>query len=221
VRCFAEPSAAASASPELERRRLELALAYKKAELALALERVKWEHALALERVKWEHALALEDLKATQARGLWVNLFGIKRETAQLLNLAAVGALVFASSAYLVTGMLYDSWARTQGALSKAKLSTQAAVSKADLSAQMALSKAEAASQDVRALMTNAQRACYACSLFACTHRHARADATLAGCTVPCKLVPCAPAQGAAAPHGTPPGGTRVSGLLANEERAI
>jgi hypothetical protein len=110
VRCFAEPSAAASASPELERRRLELALAYKKAELALALERVKWEHALALERVKWEHALALEDLKATQARGLWVNLFGIKRETAQLLNLAAVGALVFASSAYLVTGMLYG-WA--------------------------------------------------------------------------------------------------------------
>ena len=121
VRCFAEPSAAASASPELERLRLEFALAETKAERALALERVKaelalalekkkGEHALALERVKWEHALALEAVKAAQARGLWVNLFGIKRETAHLLNFALGGALVFASSAYLVTGMLYG-WA--------------------------------------------------------------------------------------------------------------
>jgi hypothetical protein len=65
--------------------------------------------------------------------------------------------------------------------VSKAELSTQAALSKADLSTQVALSKAEAASQDVRALMTNAQRACYACSLFVCTHRHARTDAMFGG----------------------------------------
>jgi hypothetical protein len=139
VRCFAEPSAAANASPELERLRLEFALAKTTAERALALERVKAERALALEeralalervkaegalaleKKKGEHALALEDLKAAQARGLWEALFGIKRKTAHLLNFAAGGALVFASSAYLVTGMLYadDSWARTQGTLSK------------------------------------------------------------------------------------------------------
>ena len=84
-----------------------LALERVKAEGALALEKKKGEHALALEAVKAAHALALEDLKAAQARGLWEALFGIKRKTAHLLNFAAGGALVFASSAYLVTGMLY------------------------------------------------------------------------------------------------------------------
>jgi hypothetical protein len=199
VRRFAEPSAAASASPEIERLKLELALALEDKKVALAL---------ALEKEKAALALALEDKKAAQARGLWETLFGIKRETAQLLNLAAGGAVFIASGTYLMSAMLHDSWALTQGALSKAELSTQAAVSKAELSTQAALSKAEAASQDVRALMTNAQRTCYACSLLACTHRHARADATLVGCAVPCKLVPCAPSQGAAAAHGAPPGGS-------------
>ena len=189
VRRFAEPSAAASASPEIERLKLELALTEKKAQLALALEdkkvaleKEKGAQAVALEKEKAAQALALEREKAAQARGLWETLFGIKRETAQLLNLAAGGAVFIASGTYLVSAMLHDSWAHTQGAVSKAELSTQAAVSKADLSTQVALSKAEAANQDVRALMTNAQRACYACSLFACTHQHARADATLAGC---------------------------------------
>ena len=47
---------------------------------------------LALEKAKAAHALALEKEKAAQARGLWETLFGIKRETAQLLNLAAGGS---------------------------------------------------------------------------------------------------------------------------------
>jgi hypothetical protein len=149
VRHFAELPDAARAAPELERLKLQLELEDKKAALALALEDKKAALALALEKEKGAQALALEEAKAAQARGLWETLFGIKRETAQLLNLAAGGAFFIASGTYLMSSMLHDTWARTQVALSKA-----------DLGTQVALSKSEAASQDVRVLMTNAQRAC-------------------------------------------------------------
>ena len=82
-------------------------------------------------------AIALEKEKAAQGRGLWETVLGVKRETAQLLNLAAGGAFFIASGTYLTSAMMHDTWARTQ----------------------VALSKSEAASQDVRAFMTNAQRA--------------------------------------------------------------
>ena len=137
ARHFAEPSGAASAASELELLKLQLALEDKKVALALALEDKKAAQALALEDKKAALALALEDKKAAQTRGVWETVFGIKRETAQLLNLAAGGAFFIASGTYLVSAMLQDTWARTQ----------------------VALSKSEAASQDVRAFMTNAQRA--------------------------------------------------------------
>ncbi len=75
VRHFAELPDAAGAAPELELLQLQLAL----------------------EREKGAQALALEEAKAAQARGLWETLFGIKRETAQLLNFAAGGAFFVAS----------------------------------------------------------------------------------------------------------------------------
>ena len=115
ARHLAEPSGAARAAPELELLKLQLALEDKKAALAIALEKEK----------------------AAQGRGLWETVLGVKRETAQLLNLAAGGAFFIASGTYLTSAMLHDTWARTQ----------------------VALSKSEAASQDVRAFMTNAQRA--------------------------------------------------------------
>ena len=164
VRRFAEPSAAASASPEIERLKLELALTEKKAELALALEdkkvaleMAKGAQAVALEKekaaqemVKVSQALelekekvALEMAKAAQARGLWETLFGVKRETAQLLNLAAGSAVFIAAGTnlYAMSAMLHDSRARTQGPLSKAELSKQGALSKPELSTQGALSR--------------------------------------------------------------------------------
>ena len=126
ARHLAEPSGAARAAPELELLKLQLALEDKKAALAIALEKEK----AAL-------AIALEKEKAAQGRGLWETVLGVKRETAQLLNLAAGGAFFIASGTYLTSAMMHDTWARTQ----------------------VALSKSEAASQDVRAFMTNAQRA--------------------------------------------------------------
>ena len=184
VRRYAEGTAAVSASPELERLRLQLALEDKKAALALALEdkktaqalalekektaqalaleKEKTAQALALEKEKTAQALALEKEKAAQGRGLWEAVFGIKRETAQMLNLAAGGAVFISSGTYLVTEMLHRSWQRTHEMLSDAALRTQAAIGKAELGAQAAQSKAEAASQDVRALMTNAQCAWFA-----------------------------------------------------------
>jgi hypothetical protein len=160
VRCYAE--GAVSASPELEHLRLQLALEDKKAALALALEKEKAALALALEDKKAAQALALEDKKAAQGRGLWEAVFGIKRETAQMLNLAAGGAVFISSGTFLVTELLHHSWQRTHEMLSDAELRTQAAQSKAELGAKVAQSKAEAASQDVRALMSNAQRAWFA-----------------------------------------------------------
>ena len=168
VRSFAEGTV--SASPELEHLRLQLALEKeksslalalekKKAALALALEEEKSSLALALEKKKSSLALALEDKKAAQGRGLWEAVFGIKREKAQMLNLAAGGAVFISSGTYLVTGVLHRSWQRTHEMLSNADLRTQAAQSKAELGAKVAQSKAEAAHQDVRALMSNAQRA--------------------------------------------------------------
>ena len=115
ARHLAEPSGAARAAPELELLKLQLALEDKKAALAIALEKEK----------------------AAQGRGLWETVLGVKRETAQLLNLAAGGAFFIACGTYLTSAMMHDTWARTQ----------------------VALSKSEAASQDVRAFMTNAQRA--------------------------------------------------------------
>ena len=50
---------------------------------------------------------------------MWETVFGIKRETAQLLNLAAGGAFFIASGTYLMTAMLHDSWLRTQAALKR------------------------------------------------------------------------------------------------------
>jgi len=168
VRRYAE--ATVSASPELEHLRLQLALEDKKAALALALEKEKTAQvlalekekaaqALALEKEKAALALALEDKKTAQGRGSWEAVFGVKRETAQMLNLAAGGVVFISSGTYLVTEMLHRSWQRTHEMLSNSELRTQAAQSKAELGAQVAQSKAEAASQDVRALMSNAQRA--------------------------------------------------------------
>jgi hypothetical protein len=157
VRRYAEGTV--SASPELEHLRLQLALEDKKAALALALEKTKGALALALEDNKAARALALEDMKMAQGRGSWEAVFGVKRETAQMLNLAAGGVVFISSGMYLVTEMLDRSWQRTHEMLSNYELRTQAAQSKAELGAQVAQSKAEAASQDVRALMSNAQRA--------------------------------------------------------------
>ena len=126
ARHLAEPSGAARAAPELELLKLQLALEDKKAALAIALEDKKAAQAIALEKEK-----------AAQGRGLWETVLGVKRETAQLLNLAAGGVFFIASGTYLTSAMMHDTWARTQ----------------------VALSKSEAASQDVRAFMTNAQRA--------------------------------------------------------------
>jgi hypothetical protein len=155
ARHLAEPSGAARAAPELELLKLQLALEDKKAALAIALEDKKAALAIALEKEKAALedkkaalaialeekkaalAIALEKEKAAQGRGLWETVLGVKRETAQLLNLAAGGAFFIASGTYLTSAMLHDTWARTQ----------------------VALSKSEAASQDVRAFMTNAQRA--------------------------------------------------------------
>jgi hypothetical protein len=137
ARHLAEPSGAARAAPELELLKLQLALEDKKAALAIALEDKKAAQAIALEKEKAALAIALEKEKAAQGRGLWETVLGVKRETAQLLNLAAGGAFFIASGTYLTSAMMHDTWARTQ----------------------VALSKSEAASQDVRAFMTNAQRA--------------------------------------------------------------
>ena len=160
VRSYAEGTV--SASPELEHLRLQLALEKEKTALALALEKEKTAQALALEKEKTAQALALEKEKAAQGRGLWEAVFGVKRETAQMLNLAAGGAVFISSGTYLVTEMLHRSWQRTHEMLSDAELRTQAAQCKAELGAKVAQSKAEAASQDVRALMSNAQRAWFA-----------------------------------------------------------
>jgi hypothetical protein len=148
ARHLAEPSGAARAAPELELLKLQLALEDKKAALAIALEKEKAAlaialedkkaaQAIALEKEKAALAIALEKEKAAQGRGLWETVLGVKRETAQLLNLAAGGAFFIACGTYLTSAMMHDTWARTQ----------------------VALSKSEAASQDVRAFMTNAQRA--------------------------------------------------------------
>ena len=144
ARHLAEPSGAARAAPELELLKLQLALEDKKAALAIALEDKKAALAIALEKEKAALekekaalAIALEKEKAAQGRGLWETVLGVKRETAQLLNLAAGGAFFIASGTYLTSAMMHDTWARTQ----------------------VALSKSEAASQVVRAFMTNAQRA--------------------------------------------------------------
>ena len=166
ARHYVEPSGSVSAAPELERLKLQLALEKEKAAQALAWEKEKAAqraHELALEDKKAAQMLALEDKKAAQtlvlekekaaqtlalekekaaqSRGVWEAVFGIKRETAQLLNLGAGGVFFVASGAYLVSAMLSSVWAHTL----------------------VAVSKSEAASQDVRAFMTNAQRAYVAC----------------------------------------------------------
>ena len=167
VRHFAELSDASSAVPELQRFQLKLALVDKhnaqalaledkkaaladkhnaqalalekeKAALVLALEDKKAAQALALEDKKAAQALALEKEKAAQSRGVWEVVFGMKRESAQMVNLVAGGAFFVASGAYIVSGMLHDVWAHMF----------------------VMENKAESASQDVRAFMTNAQSAC-------------------------------------------------------------
>ena len=166
ARHYVEPSGSVSAAPELERLKLQLALEKEKAAQALALEKEKAAqraHELALEDKKAAQTLALEDKKAAQtlalekekaaqSRGVWEAVFGIKRETAQLLNLGAGGVFFVASGAYLMSAMLSNVWAHTL----------------------VAVSKSEAASQGVRAFMTNAQRACCVMPL---ARLPARADA--------------------------------------------
>ena len=191
VRHYLEPSGSVSAAPELERLKLQLALekektaqalALKKEKAAqraheLALEDKKAAHELALEDKKATQTLVLEDKKATQSRGLWEAVFGIKRETAQLLNLGAGGVFFVASGAYLVSAMLSNVWAHTL----------------------VAVSKSEAASQDVRAFMTNVQRACCVLPL---VRLPARADAAHVATAYAWAhmLVPCVPTQGAVSP---------------------
>ena len=82
--------------------------------------------------------LKLEEKKLDQGRGAWEVLFGVKRETAQKLNLSMAGGVFISSVVYLVTSQLLES---------KAAL-------------QAVTHTANAASQDVRALISNAQRAC-------------------------------------------------------------
>ena len=90
-----------------------------------------------LELLKLQQSRELELLRLQQGRGAWEALFGLKRETAQLLNLGGGGALFLASAVYLTSGMLHDARATLQ----------------------VAAEKADDAKNDVRALMSNAQRA--------------------------------------------------------------
>jgi hypothetical protein len=123
---------------EKEKAAQALALEKEKAAQALALEKEKAAQALALEKEKAALVLALEDKKAAQSRGVWEVVFGMKRESAQMVNLVAGGVFFVASGAYIVSGMLHDVWAHMF----------------------VMENKAESASQDVRAFMTNAQSAC-------------------------------------------------------------
>jgi hypothetical protein len=161
------------------------------------LEDEKAALALALEDEKAALTLALEKKKAAQGRGSWEAVFGFKRETAQLLNLVAGGVIFISSGTYLMNEILDRSWQRTHEMISSAELRIQAAQSKAELSAKVAQSKAETASQDVRALMSNAQRAWFLfCVPFRCSQGltlRARALVTSAmcattgrGCTTGC-----------------------------------
>ena len=122
----ASPSAfdAARAAHELDLAKLSLA------EKAAAAEAEDRAAARAMTR-------ELELLRLQQGRGAWEALFGLKRETAQLLNLGGGGALFLASAVYLTSGMLHDARATLQ----------------------VAAEKADDAKNDVRALMSNAQRA--------------------------------------------------------------
>ena len=188
ARRYVEPSGGVSAAPELERLKLQLALEKAKAAQALARETEKAAqraHELALEDKKAAHALALEDKKAAQSRGVWEAVFGIKRETAQLLNLGAGGVFFVASGAYLVSAMLSNVWAHTL----------------------VAVSKSEAASQDVRAFMSNAQRACCVLPLVRLPARADAAHVTTAYAWTH-TLVPCVPTQVAASPV-SPSGSSR------------
>jgi hypothetical protein len=133
-RYSAEPFDAARAAHDLERARL--ALEEKKAAQALALEEKKAAQALALEEMKLQQALEVKKLDYAQGRGAWEVLFGVKRETAQMLNLCVAGVVFISSGVYLVTSQMHES---------KAAL-------------HVAASTANAASQDVRALISNAQR---------------------------------------------------------------
>lgn len=65
---------------------------------------------LALEEKKVSQTLALEEKKLEQGRGAWEILFGVKRETAQMLNLCMAGGVFISSGVYLVTSQLHESW---------------------------------------------------------------------------------------------------------------
>ena len=58
--------------------------------------------------------LKLEEKKLDQGRGAWEVLFGVKRETAQMLNLCMAGGVFISSGLYLVTSQLLESKAALQ-----------------------------------------------------------------------------------------------------------
>ena len=121
------PFDAARAAHELELAKLRLA------EQAAASEAADRAAKLRLA----EQVTAAELLRLQQGRGAWEALFGLKRETAQLLNLGG-GAVVFLTSVvYLTSGMVHD-------ALATIRISD---------------ARSEDATHVVRSLLSNAQRA--------------------------------------------------------------
>ena len=86
-----------------------------------------------LEFAKLAQAKELELAKLRAGRGVWETVFGVSREQAQLLNLLSGGAVVLASTAYMVSGMFH--------------------------SFQTTKDRADDARLDVRSLMASVQRA--------------------------------------------------------------
>ena len=81
----------------------------------LALEEKKLAQAFALEEKK----RALEEKKLALGRGALEAVFGVSRDTAQMVNLMGAGIVVVASGAFLVSGMLHDLRAQQMIATSK------------------------------------------------------------------------------------------------------
>ena len=80
----------------------------------LQLAKLSQAHELELAKLQLARELELAKLQlareqAQQGRGLWEVVLGIKRETAQLLNLAGGGALFLASAVYLTSSMVHES----------------------------------------------------------------------------------------------------------------
>jgi len=95
----------------LEEKKLELAFEEKK----LAQEAMKLAQAGALEEKKLAQAgafeekkLAQEAMKLAQSRGLLEVVFGVSRESAQMVSLVAAGVVFVASGAYLTSGMVHE-----------------------------------------------------------------------------------------------------------------